>query len=43
MTGDLERIWHEESMALRRYYTGILLEGLRKTTKTLVMISGDLV
>jgi hypothetical protein len=41
MNGDLERILHEAAMALTRYYTGFLEEGLRKTTKTLVGISGD--
>jgi hypothetical protein len=32
---ELEKIWKEMVMTELRYYTGICMEGLRKTTKTL--------
>jgi hypothetical protein len=35
-----ERIWKETVIAQSRYYSSTFLEGLRKTTKTPVMISG---
>jgi hypothetical protein len=35
-----ERIWEEVMVAYSRYYPGICLEGLRKTTKTSVRIAG---
>jgi hypothetical protein len=34
MTDELEWIWKEMAVALSGFYTGICLEGLRKTTKT---------
>jgi hypothetical protein len=35
MIDELERIWKQAVMVLLRYYHGISLEGLRKTTKAL--------
>jgi hypothetical protein len=41
MTDELETIWKESVVAYLRYHHGIFLEGLRKTTKTSVMIPGE--
>jgi hypothetical protein len=37
MIDELEGIWKEAVAAKSRYYPGICLEGLRKTTKTAMM------
>jgi hypothetical protein len=39
MNNELERIWKGGSWRNLRYYPGICLEGLRKTTKTSVTIA----
>jgi hypothetical protein len=38
---DLEKIRKEADMVWSRYYPGIYLEGLRKTTKVSVKIEGE--
>jgi hypothetical protein len=40
MPDELKRIWKEVIMDYSRYYPGICLEGLRKTTKTSVRPAG---
>jgi hypothetical protein len=40
VNNELERMWKEAVVAQLRYYPGICLEGLRKTTKTSVRIAG---
>jgi hypothetical protein len=39
MSDDLERIWKEAAMAYSKYYPGICLDGLRKTTENLSQVT----
>jgi hypothetical protein len=39
VNNELEMIWKEAALALSLYYSGIFLERLRKTIKTLVRIA----
>jgi hypothetical protein len=40
MNDELERIWKASAVANLRYYPGICLEGLRKTTKNVSQSPG---